>query len=168
MMRPIVGLGPTLADSVPPAVVFSEGGGYGLVELGDFELTYTALESLDYASGGQLYGTMEGRLIGDRVRGELRLTNLAPRRSDNVNLPTLRGVMTTDDQATVWVALDGIATLRSSDNARVFVTTFHCQTGDDRYAWLNTVFGVLEGVLDAVRVGGTARGRVFECRPTLS
>ena len=139
-----------------------------LVELGELELTYTSLDSLDYGGDGQLYGTMDGRLVGDRVNGALRLTNLAPRRADNVNLPTLRGVMTTDDRASVWVELDGLATLRSSDDARVFVTTFRFRTGDDRYTWLNSVFGVLEGVLDSVGIGGRARGRLFECRATLS
>jgi hypothetical protein len=77
-------------------------------------------------------------------------------------------MLTTDDEALVWVELDGIATLRSADNARVFVTTFRFRTGDDRYTWLNGVFGVLEGVLDSVGVGGVARGRIFECRATLS
>ena len=139
-----------------------------LVALGELELTYTALESLDYGSDGQLYGTMEGRLLGDRLSGELRLTNLAPRRADNVNLPTLRGVLTTEDGASVWVELDGVATLRASDEARVFVTTFRFRTGDPRYAWLNSTFGVLEGVLDSVGVGGRARGRLFECRATVS
>ena len=139
-----------------------------LVELGQVELKYTALESLDYGAGGQLYGTMEGRLAGERLSGVVRLTNLAPRRADNVNLPTLRGVLTTEDGAEVWVELDGIATLRPSDQARVFVTTLRFRTGDERYTWLNTVFGVLEGVLDAVAVGAVARGRAFECRATVS
>jgi hypothetical protein len=139
-----------------------------LVELGRVELTYTTLESLDFEADGQLYGTMDGRLIGDRLSGELHLTNLAPRRADNVNVPTLRGMLVTEDGAGVWVELDGIATLRPSDQARVFVTTFRCRTGDDRYAWLNSVFGLLEGILDSVGVGGRARGRVFECRPSLT
>src|SRR5438477_1669390 len=91
-----------------------------LVVLGEVALTYTSLESLDFGSDGQLYGILKGRIEGDRVSGELRLTNLAPRRADNVNLPTLRGILTTDDQAIVWVELDGVATLRESDNARVF------------------------------------------------
>jgi hypothetical protein len=138
-----------------------------LIELGELELTYTSLESLDYGSGGQLYGTMEGRLVGDRVTGTLRLTNLAARRADNVNLPTLRGTLTTKDNAAVWVELDGIATLRTSDDARVFVTACRFRTGDERYTWMNAVLGVLEGVLGAVDVGGVARGRLFECRPTL-
>jgi hypothetical protein len=60
-----------------------------LVELGAVELTYTSLELLDYDAGGQLYGTMHGRLVGDRLSGDLRLTNLAPRRAGNVNLATV-------------------------------------------------------------------------------
>lgn len=139
-----------------------------LVELADVQLTYTSLHSLDYGSDGQLYGTMEGRVTGDRLNGDLHLTNLAPRRGGNVNLPTLRGTLTTDDQAVVWVELDGIATLRPSDNARVFTTTFRCRTGAPSHAWVNTLFGVLEGVLDSVGVGGVARGRLYACQPTLT
>ncbi len=139
-----------------------------LVELGELELRYTSLESIDYGSDGQLYGTMEGTLRGDRIGGELRLTNLAPRRGDNVNLPTLRGVLTTNDGATIWVELDGIATLRQDDNARVFTTTFRFRTGESNYTWLNTVFGVLEGILDSVGVGGIARGRLYACRATVT
>jgi hypothetical protein len=139
-----------------------------LVKLATVQLTYTTLEALDFGSGGQLYGTMDGSLVGDRLSGTLKLTNLAPRRADNVNLPTLRGMLTTDDGVSAWVELDGIATLRADDNARVFVTTCRFRTGDERYGWLNTVFGVLEGVLDSVGVGGVARGELFECRATVT
>lgn len=138
------------------------------VELAEVELTYTALESLDYGAGGQLYGTMEGKLVGERLQGSLRLTNLAARRPDDVNLPTLRGILRTDDGAAVWVELDGIATVRESDGARVFVTACRFRTGDERYGWLNRVVGVLEGVLGAVATGGEARARLYECRPTVS
>lgn len=136
--------------------------------LADVDLTYVTLGSVDYDAGGQLYGTMEGTLRGERLSGTLELTNLASRRTDGVNLPTLRGTLDTDDGARVWVELDGIATLRAEDQARVFVTTFRFRTGDERYAWLNTTFGVLEGVLDTVGVGGRARGRLFGCTPTLT
>jgi hypothetical protein len=139
-----------------------------LVEIATLQLTYVSLESFDFGVDGQLYGTMDGKVVGDRLNGDLRLTNLAPRRADNVNLPTLRGMLTTEDGVLVWVELDGIATLRSTDSARVFVTTFRFRTGDHRYEWLNEVFGLLEGVLDAVGVGGVARGRLFECRATVS
>lgn len=139
-----------------------------LVELGDVDLRYVTLESLDYDAGGQLYGTMEGSLTGERLSGSLRLTNLAARRSDNLNLPTLRGMLDTAEGAQVWVELDGIATLRVEDQARVFVTTFRFRTGDERYTWLNTTFGLLEGVLDTVGIGGRAHGRLYGCRPTLT
>ena len=139
-----------------------------LAELGELDLTYRSLELLDYGSGGQIYGTMDGTLRGDRLSGGVRLTNLAQRRPDGVNLPTLRGPLTTDDGEQVWMELDGVATLRPHDGARVFVTACRFRTGSERYAWLNTVVGVLEGVLDAVAVGGTARGRVYECRATIT
>jgi hypothetical protein len=42
---------------------------------------------------------MEGSLSGDRLNGSLRLTNLAPPRSDDVNLPTMRGMLMTGDGA---------------------------------------------------------------------
>jgi hypothetical protein len=139
-----------------------------LGELARVDLRYTTLEVLNYESGGQIYGTMDGSLTGDRLSGKLRLTNLAARRPDNVNLPALRGVLTTYDGAPVWVELDGIATLRQEDGARVFVTACRFRTGDERYGWLNYVVGVLEGVLDSVGVGGVARGHLFECLPTIS
>jgi hypothetical protein len=137
-----------------------------LVELARLELTYTSLDMLDFDPGGRLYGTMEGRLAGGRLQGDLRLTNLAERRVDNVNLPTLRGVLTTDDGAVIWVELDGVATLREADGARLFVTACRFRTGDERYAWTNTLVGVLEGVLGVVAVGGEARGTLYECRPS--
>lgn len=138
-----------------------------LVKLGSVRLTYTALDSLDFGSGGQLYGTLDGSLTGDRLTGTMKLTNFAPRRADNVNLPTLRGLLTTGDGVHVWVELDGIATLRPDDSARVFVTSVRFRTGHERYRWLNEVFGVLEGILDSVGVGGVARGELFECCPTV-
>lgn len=137
-----------------------------LVELAGVDLTYTTLESLDYGSGGQLYGTMEGLLTGGRIRGPLRLTNLAAGRTDNVNLPTLRDCSPLTTRRRYGWELDGLATLRPEDNARVFVTSFRLRTGDQRYAWLNTVFGLLERVLDRVAVGGRAHGQLFECRAT--
>ena len=138
-----------------------------LIPLGDVELRYTSLASVDYGAGGQLYGTMEGWLRGDALRGDLHLTNLAPRRADNVNMPTLRGLLTTEDGATIYVEMNGIATLREVDNARVFVTSLTFRTGESAYTWLNSCFGIIEGVLDAVAVGGVARIRAYRCDPTI-
>ena len=139
-----------------------------LVPLCDLELRYTMLESIDYGDGGQIYGTMEGSVSGEQLRGTLRLTNLAPRRPDNVNVPTLRGLLHTTDGAALFVELDGIANLRASDKARVFVTSMKLRTGDARYRWLNGTFALLEGVLDTVAVGGLARGKAYRCEATIT
>lgn len=82
-----------------------------LQALTDVELTYHSIQLLDFTPGGRIYGTMEGSVTGERLTGTLHLTNLA---GSNVNLPTLRGVLTTEDEANIWVELDGLATLRES------------------------------------------------------
>jgi hypothetical protein len=139
-----------------------------LVKLADLHMTYRTLEMLDYGVGGQIYGTLDGTLTGERLSGSIALTNLAGRRPDGVNLPTLRGLLTTPEGATVWLEADGIAVLREADGARVYVTSVRFRTGDERLGWLNTVLGVIEGVLDTVGVGGVSHGTVWECRPTLT
>lgn len=138
-----------------------------LVNLCEVELRYTSMELLDYGQGGQIYGTMEGTVQGERLNGRLHLTNLASRRPDNVNMPTLRGVLHTGDDASIFVEMTGLANLRASDQARVFVTSLTFRTGAAAYTWLNTSFAVLEGVLDSVQVGAVARGRAYICEATL-
>jgi len=138
-----------------------------LVYLCDVELRYTTLEVVSYTHGGQLYGTMEGELRGDRLNGRVRLTNLATQRPDNVNMPNLRGVIDTHDGASIFVEMTGLANLRSSDQARVFVTSFTFRTAAAEYEWLNTAFAVLEGILEAVQVGAVARGRAYICEVEL-
>jgi hypothetical protein len=133
-----------------------------LEKIGDFDLRYTALEFVEYAAGGQYYGTLEGRVDGARLTGTLRLTNLAVKRPDDVNMPTLRGLLHTDDGADVWVEMDGVSTLRPADEARVFVAALRCRSGVERYLWLNTVVGVVDGVL----IDERARGEVYECQAT--
>ncbi len=136
-----------------------------LVPLARMELEYRSLEAVRFAAGAQFYGVMEGRLDGGRLSGDVHLTNLAQGRPDGVNTPTLRGLLTTPDGALVWLELDGLATLRVEDGARVFVTACGLRSGDGPYAWVNTVVGVVEGVLDTDT--GVARAVVHECRPTL-
>jgi hypothetical protein len=76
-------------------------------------------------------------------------------------------LLTTDDGAKAYVEMNGLANLREADNARVFATSLTFRTGDPRYAWLNSFMGVLEGVLDNVGVGGTARIRAYRCAPSI-
>ena len=94
-----------------------------LLELGHLELTYQRLEALDYGVDRQFYGTLAGSISGHRLGGGLGVTNLAVGRPDGVNVPTLRGILTTGDDAEIWVEIDGIATLRQADDARVVVAS---------------------------------------------
>ncbi len=137
-----------------------------LVELGKWQMTYRTLELLDYGAGGQLYGVLAGTVTG-RLTAEFELTNFAPRRPDNVNIPTLRGVLRTADAAVVYAELDGVSVLRPEDGARAHFALARFRTGDARYAWLNTVTGLLEAVLDKVAVGGRVHAVLYECRHTL-
>jgi hypothetical protein len=157
----------TLRRLIRAAATISGDFKMNLVTLCDVELRYTSIEIVDYGQGGQIYGTMEGDLRGDRLNGRVRLTNLAPQRPDNVNMPTLRGVLDTHDGAKIFIEMTGLANLRTPDQARVFVTSFTFRTAAAEYTWLNTVFAVLEGVLDTVQVGGVARGRAYICEVTL-
>jgi len=57
--------------------------------------------------------------------------------------------------------------LRYTSLGSVFVTSFTFRTADSRYAWLNSAFAILEGVLDNVAVNGLARGKAYVCEATV-
>jgi hypothetical protein len=142
-----------------------------LTPLFDFELRYTSLEDVDYGAGGQVYGTLEGTVSGEHLRGAIRLTNLAQRRADNVILPALRGLLETDDDSTIYVEFNGISTLREADQARVFVTSATFRTGDARYVLPSRrtrYAGEGAGSWDiACGPSGTAATRSSAANPTL-
>jgi hypothetical protein len=139
-----------------------------LEDLGEINLRYTSVEIVDSESGGRVYGAMEGRVSGERLSGQLRLTNFAPRLPDGTNRPTLRGLLVTDDGARCSVELDGVAAIRESDSTRTFIEAVRFETGDERYLWLNSLLAIFEGVLDNLAVGGVARGRLYECKVTIA
>lgn len=141
--------------------------GMNLDHLADGVLTYTSRSLVDYGAGGQIYGSLGGSITGERLAGDLQLTNLATKRPDDVNLPTLRGILTTGDDVSLYVAMDGIALARSSDGARVIAMMTSFRTGDERYSWLNSVFVVGEAILNSGNVGGKAFMRLYTCDPTI-
>ena len=91
--------------------------------LGEMDLLYVgpSLDFVDYGVGGQFYAAMEGEWRSDRITGRLRLTNIAQKRADNVNTPTLRGVLETDDGATMFVEMNGLSQIEKG--GRVFVSS---------------------------------------------
>ena len=108
------------------------------------------------------------RVEGDRLRGTMKgvaaadWLTIGPEGTGSVDV---RATMETDDGALVYVTYTGRRDFSEGMDAPVY-TAPRFETGDERYAWLNTVVGVLEGVLGTVAVGGQARGTVYECRPT--
>jgi len=62
--------------------------------------------------------------------------------------------------------MNGIALLRVEDKARVFTTSLELRSGDARYAWVNSIFGVVERVLDTAM--DKAQARAFLCENDLA
>ncbi len=88
------------------------------------------------------------------------MVNLPTRRPDNVNTPAMRALLRTDDGATIYLELNGLAILRKEDT-----TSLTLRSGEERYAWVNDVLGVVEGVLNTQTDQAVARA--YECRNTL-
>ena len=136
-----------------------------LTPLCEFDFRYTWTDFVDFGAGGNFVGTLEGAVRGDRLQGTLKLVNAPPKRPDNVNCPAIRGILTTTDGAKIYLEMNGVALLRPADKARVFTTSLSLRSGEAAYAWVNTVFGVVEGVLDTT--ADTAHARAFICENTV-
>lgn len=137
-----------------------------LVPLCEMEMHYTWVDFVDFGAGGQYVGTLDGVAKGNRLNGTVKFVNVPPKRPDNVNCPTLRGILTTADGAKVYLELNGIALLRKSDNARIFTTSLQMRSAEARYAWVNDMFGTLEGVLNTTTE--VARARAYSCENELT
>ncbi|NVI96652.1 hypothetical protein HV824_00740 [Myxococcus sp. AM009] len=135
-----------------------------LSTLADFDLHYTWMEYLDFGSGGQYLAIVDGALTGERLAGPVRFLNTPVKRPDNVNLPALRGVLTTPSGGKVYLELNGVSLLRARDQARVCTASVMFRSNSAEHAWLNDAFGLLEGVLDA---SNRARGRIHLCENTI-
>jgi hypothetical protein len=138
--------------------------------LGEMELLYVGpgLDFVDYGVGGQYYAAMEGEWRSDRITGRLRLTNIAQKRVDNVNTPTLRGVMETTDGAVFFVEMNGLSQIQ--DGGRVFVSSLTLRTAHPEYQWVNTLFAVVEGELHGPPKPNEFRAhcRVYACEATIT
>jgi len=138
--------------------------------LGEMDLTYVgpSLDFVDYGVGGQFYAAMEGSWRSERITGKMRLTNIAQKRADNINTPTLRGVMQTDDGASMFVEMNGLSQLH--EGGRVFVSSLTLRTAHPDYQWVNTLFAVVEGELHGAPRPNefSAHCRVFACEATIT
>ena len=114
-----------------------------------FEMVHKYVERHSVAVKGPL-GTdstswmfRQGTIVGERVRGNHQAMNKSVLRADNVVTPDIRGILVTDDGAEVYYEIRGYGI--DVSGLRHFRGSMYFTTGDERYAWLNTVLAVMEG-----------------------
>jgi hypothetical protein len=91
---------------------------------------------------GRSFFIAEGRTTG-RLSARFRAANYPRTRVDGTLTPEFRGVLETDDGATILFSWQGLA--RSADGMRELLGSITHVTDDPRYLWLNDRVGVLEG-----------------------
>ncbi len=92
---------------------------------------------------GRSFLIAEGRATG-RLSARYRAANFPRRRVDGALVPEFRGVLETDDGATILFEWQGLAPLTRTGMRRLLGSVIHT-TSDERYAWLNDRVGAVEG-----------------------
>jgi len=114
-----------------------------------YRVTFTTPESWSVSREG-LSGTegrsfliAEGRASG-RLSARYRAANFPRRRADGALEPEFRGVLETDDGATILFHWEGLATMTDSGMRRLLGMAQHV-SDDERYRWLNDRVCAVEG-----------------------
>ena len=105
--------------------------------------SWTVEISVGHGAETQSFLIAEGRCEG-RVAARYRGANFPRQRADGTVLPDFRGVLETDDGASVLFSWRGYAGA-SPDGSRQLVGAMFHVTDDDRYRWLNTAVCTLVG-----------------------
>jgi hypothetical protein len=106
----------------------------------------------EHGTEGRSFFVAEGRTEG-RLSARLRAANYPRRRVDGTLVPEFRGVLETDDGATIMYAWEGYARL-GDGRMRELVGAIRHETDDERYAWLNDRIGSVAGEVRPDRNGG--------------
>ena len=123
-----------------------------------YRVTFTTPESWNVTreggSGaeGQSFLIAEGRAEG-RLSARYRAANFPRRRVDGALEPEFRGVLETDDGATILFHWEGLA--RLTDGMRQLLGMAQHTSDDERYRWLNDRVCAVEG---EVRSGSSDSG----------
>jgi hypothetical protein len=95
---------------------------------------------------GAGYGEGRGTVAGERLAGTCVWSNHPQRRGDGRMLPDVHGLIVTDDGAEVLFRLNGVTVFDTEGRGgQNLVGTFTAE--DERYAWLNDLVCVAEGVI---------------------
>jgi Protein of unknown function (DUF3237) len=114
-----------------------------------YRVTFTTPESWSVTregvdgTEGRSFLIAEGRTEG-RVSGRYRGANFPRRRVDGALEPEFRGVLETDDGASILFHWEGLATLTET-GMRQLIGLLQHMTEDQRYAWLNDRACAVEG-----------------------
>ncbi len=114
-----------------------------------YRVTFTTPESWSVTregadgSEGQSFLIAEGRAKGG-LRARYRAANFPRRRVDGALEPSFRGVLETDDGASILFHWDGLARLTPSGMRQLLGMLFHV-SDDERYRWLNDRVCAVEG-----------------------
>jgi hypothetical protein len=114
-----------------------------------YRVTFTTPESWNVTRTGssgteaQSFLIAEGRASG-RLSARYRAANYPRGRVDGALEPSFRGVLETDDGASILFHWDGLAALTDSGMRQLLGTIQHV-TDDERYAWLNDRVCAVEG-----------------------
>jgi uncharacterized protein DUF3237 len=101
---------------------------------------------------GRSFFIAEGRSQG-RLSARFRAANYPRLRTDGTLTPDFRGVLETDDGATVLFSWQGYARLGSNGMRELLGSMTHV-TDDERYRWLNDRICVVGGEVRSVDGGG--------------
>jgi hypothetical protein len=89
----------------------------------------------EHGTEGQSFLVAEGRCDG-RISGRYRGANFPRHRTDGATTPDFRGVLETDDGATILFAWRGVGR-RGAESGLELVGSMMHMSDDARYAWLN-------------------------------
>ena len=123
-----------------------------------YRVTFTTPESWSVTregtdgTEGQSFLIAEGRAEGGLV-ARYRAANFPRRRVDGVLEPSFRGVLETDDGASILFRWDGLARLTPSGMRELVGTMVHV-ADDERYRWLNDRVCTVEGEVRPRPEGG--------------
>jgi Protein of unknown function (DUF3237) len=122
-----------------------------------YRVTFTTPESWSVTregtdgTEGQSFLIAEGRAEGG-LSARYRAANFPRRRVDGVLEPAFRGVLETDDGATILFRWEGLARLTPSGMRELLGTMLHT-SDDERFRWLNDRVCAVEGEVRPRAVG---------------
>jgi hypothetical protein len=112
---------------------------------------------------GPAYGEGRGTAHG-RISGRVVWSNYPRRRSDGRMLPNARGLVTTDDGASIFFELRGRTVFGDDGIGRQNLVGWF-EAGDERYRWLNDIVCIAEGLIGEDEMQIRVYAGVLELEP---